>query len=564
MKNCRVFFNGTIYSMDEKNTVYEAMVVEDAKISFLGGTEEALAAYPGADCIDLGGRTLLPGFSESHTHAPGLAYDTLFNINLYDALSQEETMETIREHIEAHPEKTMYYGRGFNTSLFEGMEGVLGPRKERLDALSPTKPVILSDFGGNCMWLNTAALKKYRITPERKCPPGGEIQLDPETGELWGIIRNEARVFVPYQEFTEEENYQAMKWFQQKMLKNGYTSVFALRPPGTVEPRTTLFDAFKVLEERGELNMRIHGARDIDAAGDLDAQFAEMDARREEVKSPLMELTTAKFFLDGVVEGLDGYLLEPYTEKAEKGSCFTGSLFWDKEKLACAFQKAMEHGFQIHCHSIGDGATHDALDALEAAMKRLPKGDYRNTLTHLQLVSDADIGRMKELNVIANAQVYWHFKSPVMFPLEKKLLGEKRAEREYPLRRFVKAGVKVVTSSDFPVTPEPNPFHAIQAGVTRNLYNAKSFGMEGLRDADDKTYLLDKEERISLTEMIRSFTINAAYAKFQDQIIGSLETGKYGDFIVLDRDPYAADPLELEYITVLETYFGGEKVYEKE
>lgn len=560
MKNCRIFFNGKIRSIDRQESVYEAMVVENSKIVFLGNNEAALA-YEG-EKTDLKGRTVLPGFSESHTHAPGLAYDTLFNIDLYPALSEQETMERIEEHVKAHPEKEMYYGRGFNTSLFPGIEGVIGPKKERLDAISPDKPIILSDFGGNCMWMNTPAMAKYDITPDRECPPGGEIQLNPETGELWGIIRNEARIFVPYQEFTEEENYQAMKWFQNIMLRNGYTSIFALRPPGTVEPRTTLFHAFKVLEDRGELKMRIHGARDMDALGDIDAQIAEMEETREKVKSPLMELTTAKFFLDGVVEGLDGYLLEPYTEEAGKGTNFTGKLFWDKEKLAYAFEKAMEHGFQIHCHSIGDGATHDALDAMEAALSRLPEGDYRNTLTHLQLVSDEDILRMKKMNVIANVQVYWHLKSPVMFPLEKKLLGE-RAEREYPLNRFVKNGITIATSSDFPVTPEPNPFHAIEAGVTRNLFNAQSFGVEDITDMDDERYLLDKEERVSLTEMIRSFTIGAAYAKHLDNIIGSLEIGKYGDFIVLSEDPYEVNPIDLENIAIEETWFGGEKVYER-
>ncbi len=562
MKTSRIFYNGNICSMDEKNSVYEAMVIEDGKIVFLGKNEDALR-YENGQATDLEGRTVLPGFSESHTHAPGLAYDTLFNIDLYPALSEQEIMDRIRKHVEEHPEKEMYYGRGFNTSLFAGIEGVIGPKKERLDAISPDKPIILSDFGGNCMWMNTAAMEKYNITPDRECPPGGEIQLDPQTGELWGIIRNEARIFVPYQEFTEEENYQAMKWFQDIMLRNGYTSIFALRPPGTVEPRTTLFHAFKVLEDRGELKMRVHGARDMDALGSIDEQIEEMERIRDQVKSPLMELTTAKFFLDGVVEGLDGYLLEPYSEAAEKGVDFTGKLFWDKDKLAYAFQRAMEHGFQIHCHSIGDGATHDALDAMEAAMKKLPQGDYRNTLTHLQLVSDQDIERMRDMKVIANVQVYWHFKSPVMFPLEKKLL-EGRAEREYPLNRFVKNGVTIVSSSDFPVTPEPNPFHAIEAGVTRNLYNAQSFGVEDITDMDDERYLLDKEERVSVTQMLRSFTINAAYAKYQDGIIGSLEPGKYGDFLVLSENPYEVNPIDLERILVMQTYFGGEKVYERD
>lgn len=336
----KAYINANIYTMDKENTHCSAMVIENERIVYVGSDEGALS-YKDAEVIDLGGRTVLPGFSESHTHAPGLAYDTLFNINLFPALSEEETMNLIETHIKEHPEKEMYYGRGFNTSLFEGIEGVLGPRKERLDALTD-KPVILSDFGGNCMWMSSSAMAMYDITPDRKCPPGGEIQLDPETGELWGIIRNEARAFVPYQSFTEEENYEAMKWFQDVMLRNGYTSIFALRPPGTVEPRTTLFDAFKTLEDKGELYLRIHGGRDMDALGDLDAQYEEMDRTRERVKSPHMELTTAKFFLDGVIEGLDGYLLEPYSEAAQKGSDFTSSLFWDKDVLAKAFEKAMK------------------------------------------------------------------------------------------------------------------------------------------------------------------------------------------------------------------------------
>jgi len=556
----KIYVNANIYTMDKENTNCSTMVIEDSKIIDIG-SDDIASNYADAEIIDLGGKTVLPGFSESHTHAPGLAYDTLFNINLFPALSEKEIMDSIEAHIKAHPEKDMYYGRGFNTSLFEGIEGVIGPKKERLDALTD-KPVILSDFGGNCMWMSSSAMELYDITPDRECPPGGEIQLDPETGELWGIIRNEARAFVPYQSFTEEENYEAMKWFQDVLLRNGYTSVFALRPPGTVEPRTTLFEAFKTLENKGELHLRIHGARDMDALADLDAQFEEMNRTREKIKSPLMELTTAKFFLDGVVEGLDGYLLEPYTQEAQKGSNFTSKLFWDKEVLAKAFEKAMKNGYQIHCHSIGDGATHDALDALEIALKNLPDGDYRNTLTHLQLVSDEDILRMRDMNVIANVQVYWHFKSPVMFPLETKLLGD-RAEREYPLNSFVKNGITIVSSSDFPVTPEPNPFHAIEAGVTRNLYYAESFGVEDITDMDDPTYLLNKDERVSLTDMIRSFTSNAAYAKFLDKEIGSLEVGKYGDFIVLDRNPYEINPIDIEFVTVLETYFGGEKVYEK-
>lgn len=554
-KNCR------IYTMDDSNPVCQAMVTDGNKIVYAGSRAKAQAvAGSNAEISDLDGMVVLPAFCDAHVHAPGLAYDILFNINLYPAISEEETMDIIRDHISSHPEKEMYYGRGFNVNFFSGDEGIVGPRKERLDEICADKPIIISDFGGNCMWMNTPALAKYNITPDRECPAGGEIVTDPKTGELWGIIRNEARGFVPYQKFTDKENYKAMKFFQDTLLSKGYTSVFALRPPGTVEPRTTLFEAFKVLEDRGELKLRINGARDMDPAGDIDAQLEEMLHTKERVKTPQMQLTTAKFFLDGVVEGLDGYLLEPYSEAAGKGSSFTSCLFWDKAKLTEAFEKCMKKGFQIHCHSIGDGATHDALDAMETALKNVEPGDYRNTLTHLQLVSERDKQRMADMNIIATVQPYWHFKSPAMFGLEKELLGE-RAETEYPLASLKSKGVTLVSSSDYPVTPNPYPFCAIEAGVTRNLINASDLGVEDITDMDDERYLLCKEERVSVTDMIKSFTCNAAYGRFTEDIIGTIEEGKLADFIVIDRDPYEINPVDIEKIKVVSTYFDGKKVY---
>ena len=563
----KIFYNGKIYTLDSSSNVFSVMAVKNGKIIELATKEnERLLIgryYQKGQTIleDLNQDVVFPGFSDTHVHAPGLAYDILFNVNLYHALSKEETLGLIRKYVEMHTENEIYYGRGVNSGYFEAEESVVGPRKEHLDRISTEKPIVIADFGGNYLWLNSAAFEKYRITPETPCPKGGEIPLNPKDGTLWGIVKGEARALIPYQTFSEEQNYLAAKWFQDRMLSYGYTSIFALRPPGTVEPRTTLFSIFKTLEKKSELFLRVQGGKDIDPNGDVDEQIEEMKAEKAKYDSELIQFTTAKFFLDGVIEGLDGCLLQPYGKASGKAADYKGVFIWDEEKLAYAFQRCMEAGFQIHCHSIGDGATHKALNAIEKAKKQLPKGDYRNIFTHLQLVSQDDIKRMKNNNIIANVQTYWHFKSPVLYRQIEKPLLQERAAQEYPLQRFLKEGIVVAASSDYPVTPDPNPFYAIEAGATRNLYNASNFGVEDIKHVDDPTYLLNKEERASVLDMIKAFTINAAYSRFQENMTGSLEPGKAADFIAVSRDPFETELIELEFIKVIRTYFNGDLVF---
>lgn len=563
----KIFYNGKIYTIDSSSNVFSAMAVKNGKILELANQEnesvliERYYLKGHTELENLNRDVVLPGFSDTHVHAPGLAYDILFNVNLYHARSKEETLDLIEQYVEAHPENEIYYGRGANSGYFEGEEITVGPKKEHLDRISAEIPIIIADFGGNYLWMNSAAFEKYGITSETACPGGGEIPLDPRNGTLWGIVRGEARVLVPYQAFSEEQNYLAAKWFQDRMLSYGYTSVFALRPPGTVRPRTTLFALFRALEKKGELFLRVQGGRDMDPNGDVDEQIEKMKTVRAKCDSDQIRFTTAKFFLDGAIEGLDGCLIQPYGKASGKDADYKGVFIWEEEKLAYAFQKCMEAGFQIHCHTIGDGAVHKALNAFEKALKQAPEGDYRNTFTHLQLVSPEDIRKMRHNNIIANVQTYWHFKSPALYSQIEKPLLEERAEREYPLQSFFKEGVVVTASSDYPVTPEPNPFYAIEAGVTRNLYNAASFGIEDIRHMDEPEYLLNKEERASVLDLIKAFTVNAAYSGFQENTTGTLEPGKAADFIVIDGDPFEIDPIELEFIKVKKTYFNGSLVF---
>lgn len=232
--------------------------------------------------------------------------------------------------------------------------------------------------------------------------------------------------------------------------------------------------------------------------------------------------------------------------------------------MADAFINVLSEGMNIHVHAIGDAAVTQAIDALEIAQKAVP-GDHRNCITHLQIVKPSDIKRMADLNIVACCNVHWHFKDPsIYFECELPFLGEKRAENEYPLASLLKEGITITASGDVPITAYPNPFFAIECGVTRNLINAKFFKEEPIEDKDDPKWLLNKDERVSVLDMLKMYTVNAAYALHIDDITGSIEPGKYGDMIVIDRDVCEVDPLDIENTRVLKTILAGNVIYNAE
>ncbi|MBR0597302.1 amidohydrolase [Sinanaerobacter chloroacetimidivorans] len=557
-----VLTNGRVYTINAANSIAEAVAIKDGAIVFVGNDSEA-KQYIGKNTktINLEGKTVLPGFIDTHVHAPGTAYTVLYNIDLNNLTTVEAVMSTIEAFVRKNPDKEIYYGRGFLASIFEGMEGLLGPKKERLDKICPDKPIILTDFGGHIFWLNTKAFELCGITKDTPNPTGGVVEKDPVTGELWGTLKDDAKKLFPDQTFTLEEKVEAVKFLQKKLHSLGYTSIFALRPGGATYPKTIL-EAFQSLEEKNELKLRVNGARDIYPDQDVRPQLEELKDLREKYHSELLNVTTAKYFNDGVIEGLTGYLLEPYGSAAGKGDAYYGEPVWDLEKMKKALKETLDEGFQIHVHSIGDGATRNTIDAIEYAQKNSGSNNYRNVITHLQLVAPEDIERMARLNIIANVQAYWHFKDPLFWhDSDYALLGE-RAEREFPLKSFIDAGITVTASADHPVTPEPNPFYAIKAGVTRNLITAAKYGIEDIKDQDDPQWLLDKNERASVLDMVKAYTINGAYGLYMEDKVGSIEKGKCADLIIIDKDLFEINPMDIETVKVLTTIFNGEIVYE--
>lgn len=557
MKNKVIIVNARIYTVDCENSVREALVVDGNKIVYVGTNEGAQEFIDkDAKVIDLKGHVVLPGLIDSHIHPPGTSIVDLYEVSLYGLSSVEECKEAIRCFIEKNKGIDAVYGRGWSLGIFEGDEVSKGPRKEHLDDVSRDIPIILRAYDGHTLWLNSKAFEKFGIDGDTPCPPGGKIEIDDDTKEVWGTLKESATHLVKEGEYTDYQYQKAFELFQHKMHELGITSILSLAGfKWGMQP-----SVYKKLMDENKLKMRISAGFSISPEEDPVEQIDRIKSIRENFDSDYFKTTTVKLLADGVVEGATASLIEPYELESGKGSDYCGEFLWDRDKLAVAIAKANEEGFSIHVHSVGDNATKTMLDIIE----ELDDRDYRNALTHLQLVRPEDINRFKKLNIIASVQPYWHMKGPNWWDVvDYKLVGE-RAEAEYPLNLFVKAGVKIASSSDHSVTPIPNPFFAMQAGVTRNLYNATYFGAEIVKDMDEPQWLLNKNERVSVEDIVRSFTINGAYLIFRDDEIGSIEVGKRADFIVLDRDIFEINPVEIGDTEVLMTFFDGEVVYKKE
>ncbi|MCL2492569.1 MAG: amidohydrolase family protein [Clostridiales bacterium] len=571
----KLFINAKIYTVEGEGWEQrpaEAMAVSDkGRILAVGTEAEAHAAIsdftgpaaessPPFETIDLAGRAVLPGFVDTHVHAPGSAMTELFGIYLYDMRQLGGTLEAVRDFVRRHPERSAYFGTGFYISIFDG---VAEAPKRLLDEICPDKPMVLESSDGHNIWLNTQALARVAITAETPAPRGGKIRIGAD-GEPDGILSDAYQLITLRAAFTPVQETEAMRLYQQKMLAWGFTAAMHISPQ-FADPC-----AMKTLMEKGVWKLRVNLC--AQAMPEYPAAQTVEEAKEYErlFEGTGVKVTTVKFFMDGVVEGKTAYLKEPYAGEERTG--WRGEPLWSVDKLAARFAEISAAGYQLHVHTIGDAATRDVLAALRLARQQnmenlagtsISAGSSpRDVLTHLQLVDLPEQDEMARLEVIAAFQPFWHFKEPYWYDeIEDKFLGERRALAAYPVASLLKKRVRLTFSGDYPASPVNDPFHAIDVAATRNLPTGEPFGVPDIASQDDPAWLRNAGERISVGDAIEAYTINGAFQLFRDQEIGSLAPGKYADFIVLDRDILQIDPIEIDRTNVLETWIGGERCY---
>ncbi|MDW7739826.1 MAG: amidohydrolase [Bacillota bacterium] len=552
-----LYYNGVVYTADRDDRTAEAVGIRNGKIVFIGSNFEAdKYKTTASELINLEGKMVLPGFIDSHLHAPGRILTDLYNISLYEAFDVESILDKVKEFVRKHPDHSIIYGEGFSLGLFTGDEVSRGPGKERLDQVCSDRPIVLFSSDCHLAWLNSKAFELFGINEQTPDPPGGIIERDPISGKLWGTLKESAMQMIPEQQFTTEQIERALVHFQQYLHSFGYTGIHSVSI--SAEPP---LDSFHVMEKEGWLKLHVRSSVTIDPDKDLETQFDNLSKLKDRYSLDLHRVTTAKFFTDGVIEGATAFLSEPYEAGAGKKPGYRGEFLWDRKKLADAFKLALDAGIQVHVHSIGDASTRLVLDALESAGPTEKIRRNRNSITHLQLIDPSDIPRFKKLNVIASVQPYWHCKEPGWWHnVDNYFLGH-RAETEYPLQSFFNAGVIVASSSDHPVTAVPDPLRALRAGITRNLTDEERYGLERIGTADDPPYLLNMKERATLPAMIKSLTVNGAYMLFTDDQTGTIEVGKWADLVILDQNLFDLDPLDFGQARVIRTVFKGDTVF---
>ena len=500
---------------------------DDGKV-IATGNADLLQKYENARRINGAGRTLLPGLIDAHAHVSSLGL-LKSNLNLAGIPSVAAAVAEISRYAKVKPHARWILGRGWNQVIWPLQEF---PTASHIDAVVSDRPVWLRRIDGHAGWANSTALAQAGIDDDTTDPIGGKIIRD-DNGHATGVLVDKAMGLMTAQlpEPDKDEIRAAIHSAVDALLGEGMTGVH----DAGIDLMTA--EVYLSMADDKELDMRIYAM--LSGAGSV------LDAVGKPIRAyggDRLEIAAVKLYADGALGSRGAAMLEPYSDDAEN----RGLPFWTQEELDSFVAKANNLGFQVGIHAIGDLGNRMALDAFEKAQDGRPSS-IRNRIEHAQIIALDDIPRFSELGVIASIQAT-HATSDKNMAEDR--VGTERILGGYAWRRLLDSGAVLANGSDFPVELS-NPFHGLYASVTRQ-------GRDG--EPEGGWY---PDQALTRAEALHSFTLAAAFAAHQEDRMGSLEAGKWADFIIIDRDYFAIPASEIDDIKVLQTWVGGKQVYER-
>ena len=562
----RVYRNGVIFMADARNGIAEALAIRDGRIVY-AGSNQGVAPFVGTGTVlvDLKGRFLMPGLVDGHMH-PLEAGVKLLKCSLnYESLTIVEMQQRIQACLD-HAASGDANAWLEVVSWFQESMRPAGVKTSRatLDALKTTRPILVTSSFGHTALANTRALALAKVTASTPEPIGGKIWRD-EHGEPTGLLEDSAQSafsdLLPQP--TDAEYVAAATAALKTMNSQGVTSFLDAAAP------SESMSAFSAVRRAGGLTARAHFAPVIEPneTGDLPGAVARVVAfakRYDEgaiARAPGVTVRNAKLFLDGVIAApaLTGAMREPYQMNAgtaEKPHWVPGpsrgpAVYFSADALATVLVELGRAGIDPHMHADGDGAVHAALDGIEALRKALPTADIRPAIAHDEIVDPADFPRYKLLGTIPVLSLQWGKPAGDTLGL-RDYFGPARMKILEPSGLLAAAGARIAFGSDWPVD-QLDEWFALKVGVTRT--NAPS-------SPPEYRGRLGNDPGLSREAVLRAATIDAAYELHEDEATGSIEVGKFADLIVLDRNPLQVPPEDIAKIQVLETFVGGNIVYE--
>lgn len=530
------FINGHIYTPQGWRSAMEVR----GRTIVRTGTRAQEKRWPrrGAKVVDLGGRTVMPGLYDMHVHPVLQAKGEEGRCRIPQDAEPQRLLELVSACVKAAKPGEWVSGGQWQSSLMTGTPITAAT----LDAISPDNPVMLFDVSGHSVWANSRALAAAGINEGTPNPEGGIIERD-ESGKPTGVLRETAgrllTVKVPPQPRAETE----------RQLSGHLAMLAGLGVVGYVEAMAYRDDleVYAALADKGVLKQRVQACIASSEAGQPNAAFDQTLADRGKFARATFNPHCVKVFADGVpTESHTGAMLADY-QAGQPNAPARGLLLFDPAAMAKDVARWDKLGITVLFHAAGDRAVRASLDAIEAARKANGMAGPVHQVGHLTFIDPADLPRFKALRAASEFSPYLWDPQPINDDITMAV-GAPRIDRVWPIREGFDADALVVAGSDWAVVPSPNPWIGIETAVTRRNPGggARSYGLA---------------EAITLPQAITMFTINAAKRMGMADKAGSLEAGKFADFLVLDRDPFAVPVTEIHRTTVLETWVGGERIY---
>jgi len=526
-----VIFGGKVATVDKNFSVAEAIAIQNDKIIFVGTNKEANKYINNkTKVIELNGELVLPGLIDSHGHLTGYG-KSLEHIDLVGTNGFQEVLDLVNEKVKTVEPGEWIRGRGWDQNDWEIKEF---PDHHALSKISPDNPVILSRIDGHAILVNQKAMEIIGIDSNTPDPDGGKILRDSRGLHTGIFIDNAEKLitdFIP--KYSTEKIRNIIQNAANNCIELGLTGMHDAGIPNS------RIDDYKFLIDMHKMPIRLNAMLSDTVVGDLNSFLQEH--KIDSYGNDFLQVKSIKLYADGALGSRGAALLESYSDDPEN----IGLIVTSNSHMLEVCKAALKTGYQVCTHAIGDRAIRTALNIYEDALRAIPIENHRFRIEHSQIINFDDIPKYNQLGVIPAMQPQ-HTVSDM--PWTEDRIGSERVKGAYAFRSFIDEGLIIPCGSDFPVEI-PNPLIGIHNAITRQTADGNPEG----------GWL--PEQRMTIQEAIKGYTIWAAYAAFQEDILGSIEVGKYADFTILDKDILTIDPRQILKTKPIYTIVGGDIKY---